>query len=858
MRRRRRLHVQPLEDRRLLAAAPLGATIEDTGEFLLGSVAVTPVLFESDGSRDADTQDWSAAEIDAMLAKIEEGVNWWAETLDTMSTVHSLEFVVDDTYATTPVSTSYEPIDNTSNTFRYYAGDFLEDLGYGDSPSFESAVHRFNHDQRTRLGTDWAFTIFVADASDDPDGQFASGGNFSTAFAYPGGLFIVMPSTRPASTVAHEMGHIFWARDEYPGGGSWTDTRGYYNAQNLNAFDNPTPGFVQQDSIMRAGVPLAEAYVDHVSPASTLAMVGWRDSDGDGIFDVADVPLRLEGVGTFDGASSTYHFRGAASAVPLRNQNSWGPQSDITLNRISRLQYSLDGGDWVTAATPDTQVAELDISVQLSEPFSEISWRVIDDTTGVTSPAITGTRDAAALGEVRLGGYGFIDGDENGSREATETMLSGTTVTVRHADGAPLFHGSVDPGTLSTGTISDPLPGVTLAAGGRTLDGRVAILESADAGNRQVFHAYDAQRARWIDEWSFKAALNAEFDQPAGEVTIEAIGLDEISYGRIEAYDASGNLLARTTSEELAAGETTQLRVEDPAGRIARIAAFGHAYTSVALGKLHFGTDGTFVTGPSGGWSVDNLAAGSYRVDVVPQRVIHEYDQPTRFVDVTTGSNQPLVFSAERVASPRHNTALGADVNGDGGVAAVDALVVINDLQRNGSRLLGPDETAGPHVDVNDDGAVTALDALKVINELGQLPAGGEGEAAADSKPESASQSAPDRSVPESKRYGATGSVAKSPVAPAAATDRVMSQWATTAEDDRSAELRGLAEGEAAGKTKPADLPAAAGQPDPHWRKTPRPSRPTGTGEPDTPTADTPNNLTLKVTSLADSAGGVR
>ena len=47
-------------------------------------------------------------------------------------------------------------------------------------------------------------------------------------------------------------------------------------------------------------------------------MVGWQDSDGDGVFDLADVPLRLEAVGYFDAQTSLYHFSGvAASAVPL-------------------------------------------------------------------------------------------------------------------------------------------------------------------------------------------------------------------------------------------------------------------------------------------------------------------------------------------------------------------------------------------------------------------------------------------------------------------------------------------------------------------------------------------------------------
>ena len=91
---------------------------------------------------------------------------------------------------------------------------------------------------------------------------------------------------------------------------------------------------------------MSDAFAAHVSPDSTLAMVGWQDSDGDGVFDVADVPLRLEGIGYFDAATSRYHFRGDASAVPLMNRNSSGNQSDITLNRISELQYRIDQGAW--------------------------------------------------------------------------------------------------------------------------------------------------------------------------------------------------------------------------------------------------------------------------------------------------------------------------------------------------------------------------------------------------------------------------------------------------------------------------------------------------------------------------------
>ncbi|MCA9139523.1 MAG: redoxin domain-containing protein [Planctomycetales bacterium] len=60
------------------------------------------------------------------------------------------------------------------------------------------------------------------------------------------------------------------------------------------------------------------------------------------------------------------------------------------------------------------------------------------------------------------------------------------------------------------------------------------------------------------------------------------------------------------------------------------------------------------------------------------------------------------------------------DVNVDGEVAPVDALIVINDLIHNGNHVLPAKEVdySGPLRDVNGDGESTVIDALLVINSL--------------------------------------------------------------------------------------------------------------------------------------------
>ncbi|TWU57386.1 dockerin type I domain-containing protein [Rubripirellula reticaptiva] len=725
--RERKLQVQRLESRQLMAADSFGVTPKDTGEFLLGTVTVTPVFLESNGQIDTESQDWTPEEIDAMIAKVGVGVNWWSDTLDTLDTVHTLDFVIDETYARTPFETPYEPIDLNTSAINDYIGDFVTRLGYGDARSIEEAVQRFNHDQRIKNGTDWAFTIFVADSSDDPDGLFASGGSFSAAFAYAGGLFMVTPSTRPASTITHEMGHIFWARDEYFGGGSWTDQRGYYNTQNLNAADNPTPGFSQDISIMRGGVPLTAAYEAHTSPASTLAMVGWQDSDGDGIFDIFDVPLQLDGVGYFDSESSTYHFTGEASVTPLRNQNSSGTQSDISLAKISELQYQLDDGPWVAAASPNAQSASFDVSFVIESQFTSIQFRAVDTATGVTSETITGNAAVAAVSAASISGVAFYDENGDGSKSDSEISLSLTSVTVSRADGSPLFTGSAVAADFAEGEIDDAETiGIKLAADGLVSDTQVASHTLVDT-DRIVFESFDLQRSEWTSRWSSKVALTATFDEPVGEVHVSVVGLDDVNYGRVEAYNAAGDLVARQTTSAIGVNESTIVTLRHATGAIASIRIFGHAGSSVAVDSIDFGVHGNIVTDQSGAFRLADLPNGGYIVELLSFSPIHAFTDPIE-ISVVGGKSDFISAAAVRTDSPRHNTALAEDANQDGEVTARDALVIINDLTRSGPRTLSAGDLEGFDVDVNNDGTVSALDALLVINAISRNRNSGDGE----------------------------------------------------------------------------------------------------------------------------------
>lgn len=717
----------------MLSALPLGATSQDTAEFMLGRVAVVPVLFESTGQSDASTEDWTTAQIDAAIEKVRSGVQWWADTLDTLGTVHTLEFVIDESFARSPFPTPYEPINRTSQESSLYITPFLRAQGINEAASLEDAVRQFNDAARTRLQTDWAFTVFLVHSAADADGAFAAGSEFNIAFAFAGGLYIVSPSTRPASTITHETGHIFWAKDEYPGGATWSDRRGYYDAQNLNAADNPTPGFVQEPSIMRSGTALNTSYNSRYLPASTRAMLGWLDSDGDGIFDVSDVPLHLEGAGSYDAADGAFRFEGMARAVPLPNRNSSGTKNDITLNRIDRIEYRTDHGGWQTAAVINSQSADVKFVLSVS-PFDVIEFRAIDDAVGVTSSVLRATGVGPLLPENAIGGFAFVDAGGEGEMDPAEVLLANVTATLTKPDGSPIFRGTVEPDSVAPGELPATVAGAKLTAAGTVLDGRVGAFVAAASTGTAAFHYYNLQNAQWQSGWSFDRQLVVEFAEPVAQVQLDAIGMTVAgSFARLEAYDAAGNLLSRVTTQKLNPGQTATLQLTDSRGQIASVRASGHQYSEVGFDALRFGIQNTVVTSATGAFQFKGLPDGDYHLNLAPERLIHRYQGSGGPIKVEDGRITHIAAAFERVVSPWLNPLNRFDVDGSGSVEPLDALRIINDLSRHGARILTDATQITRFFDASDDGAISPLDALRVINELSRRRrqgGGGEAEAA--------------------------------------------------------------------------------------------------------------------------------
>jgi hypothetical protein len=77
------------------------------------------------------------------------------------------------------------------------------------------------------------------------------------------------------------------------------------------------------------------------------------------------------------------------------------------------------------------------------------------------------------------------------------------------------------------------------------------------------------------------------------------------------------------------------------------------------------------------------------------------------------GNFDPPVTNLHETTFPMHNELNPLDVNGDGSLSPMDALLVINAMQN-------PPE-AGTYPDTNRDGVISPLDALGVINGLSDV-----------------------------------------------------------------------------------------------------------------------------------------
>jgi len=330
---------------RAAASASSVPDFAETSQFMIGSVAVGIVLPESNGLTDASTENWTEAQRLQIVSEIVNALNWWAER----ESAAQLTFVYDDVAARI-VPTALEPISRPYYDQSYWIADTMNAMGFNSAGgSYFDQVRLYNNHLRDTYQTDWAFTIFVVNSSNDADNRFS---DRFFAYAYLGGPFMVMTSGNNGygpgnmdAVAAHEMGHIFRALDQYSAANhGCTVVAGYLGVQNQNS---QLGCALNQPSIMRGQIsPYTNKNIDPYA----AGQLGWLDDNKNGILDPVDVTATISNVAWAEGASSNIvTFNGSIVENPFASPL----YRSILINKLRLVQYRVDNGPWLAVAAAD-------------------------------------------------------------------------------------------------------------------------------------------------------------------------------------------------------------------------------------------------------------------------------------------------------------------------------------------------------------------------------------------------------------------------------------------------------------------------------------------------------------------------
>lgn len=307
--------------------------------FIQGRSIVSLVRPESQG--EGTWEDWTEDEIASTLAQLTRACHWWS-----LKSGHSASFVIVD--HGTP-RTSTEPAAPRLDDEMGYIGDTVADLGWSGDCVYAN-LDRMNEDLKARYGGNWAWTQFILDA----EGFLSTS---ALAYAYLGGPHTVatrgngpLSEQELARVIAHEMGHIYQALDEYAnacfGCGA---VAGYLNAPNDNCVTCPhNEGRCVMRSASEYSAEDAANMEAVIQPCRyTKGAVGLWDTDRDGIADVLATYPDTRIVSTLaDTLESSLNVTvsGDTWDVPFQAPPRFGtPQ---TINTIRRVEFSVDASQW--------------------------------------------------------------------------------------------------------------------------------------------------------------------------------------------------------------------------------------------------------------------------------------------------------------------------------------------------------------------------------------------------------------------------------------------------------------------------------------------------------------------------------
>jgi hypothetical protein len=299
--------------------------ITGNSDKMTGTVAVAVFFVESNGSIDPDTYTWTRTDEDFILSQISIALNWWS----TKATVYSknVNFTI-VSYRGNDVrcQQGYEPILHNWTYKGNWINQILANFGYS-SGSTITRVNNFNTDLKATCGTNWSFSVFVCYNPSPASTTFLDGYSITDV---QGGPYIHMlyrndgwAIENDGDLVAHSVGHIFGALDEY---GNCNKSDVSNSIVNANCEKN-TDGSVNTfsvDCVMKSKL-LSSGVCTY-----TAAHVGWISSPF--THTIKTDPVGLQVITTKTGQTGT-QINVSSDSQPV--SLAWEPGIHVNINTLT-------------------------------------------------------------------------------------------------------------------------------------------------------------------------------------------------------------------------------------------------------------------------------------------------------------------------------------------------------------------------------------------------------------------------------------------------------------------------------------------------------------------------------------------
>ena len=218
------------------------------------------------------------------------------------------------------------------------------------------------------------------------------------------------------------------------------------------------------------------------------------------------------------------------------------------------VEYRFDDGAWIVHSTPGAAQADIELSVVIPDGAQQISIQTrsvdaVSQQTVASSKVFVANVQTKSLNATDgLGGIVWLDANGNDQWDVGESGVPDIELRLVDESDALLELQSVqDADPFADGVIlNGQFPGMQLAAvGTHVINANVYSRDSdlASTGDR-VFANFNAGSNSVVKTWGTDSrTLRVTFDVPQTHVAIDALADDTGDVARLEAYDATGNLL---------------------------------------------------------------------------------------------------------------------------------------------------------------------------------------------------------------------------------------------------------------------------------------------------------------------------